>query len=207
MSDKTLYSTHYDNDKCRTYGSYQIIHTTHALFYHVRPNSRCRHFDEIVVTAWLHWKLSKCQASVQPIMKVSSKMTDFRFCFWLISSNNPNWGWGDILLNAELRNNVGLMRVFCEYFREEDCDIPRVCCILKESMNLLILCSSYHSFTNIKISSQWLLYLTPAIDGCRWRSSSLGVYLFPFFNQLMCFCSWHVLSIVCQGKPQVFVLI
>ena len=91
MSDKTLYSTHYDNDKCRTYGSSQIIHTTHALFYHVRPNSRCRHFDEIVVTAWLHWKLSKCQASVQPIMKVSSKMTDFRFCFWLISSNNPNW--------------------------------------------------------------------------------------------------------------------
>ena len=51
---------------------------------------------------WLHWKLSKWQLPVQPMIKISSKWQHFRFSVWLnklkqkISCSNVNslsWHW------------------------------------------------------------------------------------------------------------------
>ena len=43
---------------------------------------------------WLHWKLSKWQLPVQPVMKISSKWRHFRFSECHISFNDMEWPLG-----------------------------------------------------------------------------------------------------------------
>ena len=60
-------------------GSMLFLYTITVLFtYCFSLKQKCHHFDEIFITAWLHWKLSKWQLSMQPVTKMPSKW-HFRF--------------------------------------------------------------------------------------------------------------------------------
>ena len=56
---------------------------------------------------WLHWKLSKWQLPVQPVMKISSKWRHFRFSgkWWHLDRTLSHWFQGDYTRSQLCKEN------------------------------------------------------------------------------------------------------
>ena len=92
---------------------------------------------------WLHWKLSKWQLPVQPVMKISSKWRHFRFS--VCGATRPHWVNENVSQNYVMKSCVTneahhLFQNINTWWRfvistTSRCD-KQVCILLTEAMNL-----------------------------------------------------------------------